>query len=193
MAIFTQSVTAADVLSGITTDDTKWAGANLDTQLSTMNTNIQSVDTDVNKMLPIYKIDIHDLVNNSKYYAVSGTWASRTAGAMTGGRALSNTATGAQNDEIALSNIYFPEDGDYTAYIMTWNYDDCGIVTLEIDGSSEGTVDTYDGSGVGDATDTITLSSMTKGLHNLNLKMATKNASSSAYKLNLQGLVVVKA
>lgn len=34
MAIFTQSISAADVLAGLTTDDTKWKGANIDARLN---------------------------------------------------------------------------------------------------------------------------------------------------------------
>lgn len=45
MAIFTQTVSAADILSGLTTDDTKWAGANIancDYVLTTLWTELQT-------------------------------------------------------------------------------------------------------------------------------------------------------
>jgi len=45
MAIFTQAITATDVLAGLTTDSTKWAGANianLDTLLSTLMSNVET-------------------------------------------------------------------------------------------------------------------------------------------------------
>jgi len=49
MAIFTQAITAADVLAGLTTDSTKWAGANI----ANLDATVSGVETYVKKRVYI--------------------------------------------------------------------------------------------------------------------------------------------
>jgi aerobic-type carbon monoxide dehydrogenase small subunit (CoxS/CutS family) len=68
----------------------------------------------------------------------------------------------------------------------------CGIATVEVDGTSVGTVDTYSAASEVDHVVT-TLSGIvvaSSAMHTLTMLMATKNASSTGYVLLLQWLTL---
>lgn len=99
------------------------------------------------------------------------------------------THSPAQND--AVSYTVTLAAGTWSISLMTYNTATTGIVTINLDGSSVGTVDTYNvgtgSSAIGNAIATITgVTVSTTGLHTLQLKMASKNPSSGGYAGVLQ-------
>lgn len=84
------------------------------------------------------------------------------------------------NDE--RSNSFFLRAGTYTFRLRGLTTNAAGIATVYVDGVSQGTIDMYAvsaASGVG----TLSIAVLTDGYHTLNLKMASKNGSSSNYNL----------
>lgn len=95
---------------------------------------------------------------------------------------MQNTSN-AQNDAISWDVVL--SAGTWNATIWVRKSSNTGIITLNIDGSSAGTADTYNGSA---AYAKVTINGWTvsaTGKHTVQIKMATKNASSSAYNVGL--------
>lgn len=117
--------------------------------------------------------------------ATVGTWATANWGTAfpNSGFGIQNTS-GAQNDAIAWQ---FPlAAGHYTINLAVRQSTNTGIVTVEIDGTSVGTLDTYNAAGGTNALQSLTgVSIAADGLHEIRLLMASKNASSAGYTLNI--------
>lgn len=128
---------------------------------------------------------------NANYRAKAGTWASTGAGPTNWiGDTVQNTATGTINDEIGLGSFFIPTDGIYTIDILGVTGGESGISHVLIDSVDKGTIDWY---GVGSNNARLTGSlTLTKGAVAISLKMASKNASSTAYRLYLQSVIIHK-
>lgn len=113
-----------------------------------------------------------------------GTWAAAIDGGQPGGFYIRNS-TIAQNDTLNLGNVQF-DAGTYKFVFFGTTGPDQAIVTLLIDDVSVGTVDTYSGSTTYATTKTISgVTIASAGAHTVKVKLATKNASSSAYFIRL--------
>jgi len=98
-----------------------------------------------------------------------------------------NTAAAAVNDYLEWSNVYIPA-GTWTVAVACFRGNTTAIATVSIDGSSVGTVDTYNASPLGDVL-SITGVSIAEGLHTVRVTAATKNAAGTAtYLLRLSRL-----
>lgn len=112
-----------------------------------------------------------------------GTWAPSQDSALYLAVSTTNSATKAQNDEISW---------DVTLAAGTWTLDFYytqsaagGIATITLGAISVGTVDTYNASTVKNVHTAITAIAVgTTQKYRLKFKMATKNASSTAFQLN---------
>jgi len=82
------------------------------------------------------------------------------------------------NDE--RSNSFFLRAGTYTFRLRGLTTSTAGIATIYIDGVSQGTIDMYAAAAASGA-GTLAITVTTDGYHTLNIKMASKNASSSNY------------
>lgn len=71
--------------------------------------------------------------------------------------------------------------GTYTLTVVTFKDTDRGIMTVAIDGTSVGTLDTYDTQAVLIDSTLTGLAVTSTAVHTLKITMATKNASSSSY------------
>lgn len=130
--------------------------------------------------------------------ATTGTWAVGhwenesglgpfvyNGGSTVGAVGFQNTSA-AQNDAVSWDVTLSP--GTWNAAIWVRKSTNTGIITLLLDGVSMGTVDTYNGS-VAYAKVTITGFTVTvTGHQTLQIKMATKNGSSSGYVVAMFGI-----
>jgi hypothetical protein len=99
-----------------------------------------------------------------------------------GAQSFANAVGTAQNDEVG----WFVNLGAGTWEAKFWvrKSTNTAIITLNLDGASQGTVDTY---AAAPAAATLSITGWTvatSGKHTISIKAATKNASSSAYVLN---------
>ena len=89
-------------------------------------------------------------------------------------------AAAAINDE--RSNSFFLRAGTYTFRLRGLTTNAAGIATIYIDGVSQGTIDMYAAAAASGA-GTLSITVVGDGYHKLNIKMASKNGSSSNYSL----------
>lgn len=100
-------------------------------------------------------------------------------------------STVAQNDEITFQCPM--EAGTWTIEAMNLRASNNGIMTFSIDGSSVGTIDTYSAVTSKNAVGSIAgITVATTGMKTLSLKIATKNGSSSGYRINLQFICLTR-
>lgn len=83
------------------------------------------------------------------------------------------------NDETTVKFNLAP--GSYTLFILGATNASYGTTTVSIDGISQGTIDWYSASITFNVIKTIGITINSNAIHSLNLKVATKNASSSGY------------
>lgn len=105
-------------------------------------------------------------------------WATRTQNSalLSGGWLQSS---GAQNDEVSW-DIWL-DAGTYKFAMVHSDDSNRGIYSVQLDGVEKGTIDAYAAGNTHNVYDEITGIAVTAGLKVFKLKMATKNASSSAY------------
>jgi len=97
----------------------------------------------------------------------------------------------AQNDEISYK-VYLTA-GTYTLWTLGKSDTTMAIWTITIDGNSIGTLDYYGGSVVRNTIKSITgISVASSGIKLVNIKAATKNASSSDYHLGIQRIAFAR-
>lgn len=123
---------------------------------------------------------------------VQGTWATFEDASQPVHHIYLHNGTGtAQNDEITFPVALATGTYKFEIYYVKGN--NCGILTLQIDGSSVGTIDMYNGSTSYDISGSITgIVVATAGLKTVSLKIATKNASSSNYRMNLTACSLIR-
>jgi hypothetical protein len=121
--------------------------------------------------------------------ATVGTWAPVThtdATYIFAGAGWQNSSS-AQNDSISWDNVHLAP-GTWDLTIHHRKSTNTAIITVNIDGSSVGTVDTY-AAAVARGAGLISAFTITTGhLHTVQLLNATKNGSSSAYNTTLHAL-----
>jgi hypothetical protein len=118
-------------------------------------------------------------------------WSSRLqSNAQIGGGYL-RTDTGAQNNEISW-DIWLDVGTYKYAQIYNKNTDE-GIYSVQLDGVEKGTIDAYAAAPANNAYTEITgITVSTAGVKNFKLKMATKNASSSAYNAYINSVAWIR-
>ena len=112
--------------------------------------------------------------------ATSGTWAPVTTASQMLCGTLENS-TAAQNDYVEWDTAPLL-GGTWSLRFAHISGSNRGIYTVSIDGTSIGTVDGYNSTNVYNIFSTIAGITLTDGRHKVRFTMATKNASSSAYK-----------
>lgn len=124
---------------------------------------------------------------------IAGTW-TRIGANVGSGAAGWNAAqsAGAQNEEIQYKCILAA--GTYSIYLNVDKDVNRGIYTVSIDSVSAGTSDSYNSSRIANVILTLTTSLVvaTSKLVTVNVKMASKNASSSAYYGTLNAIEFVR-
>lgn len=113
---------------------------------------------------------------------IAGTWVYQGANTGTGnGGGFSVQSNGAQNEEVTYK--IFLNAGTYRCFVLADKDVNRGIYTITLNGSSIGTGDGYNGSRISDAKIDINAALViaTSAVYTMNVKMATKNASSAGY------------
>lgn len=96
-----------------------------------------------------------------------------------------------QNEELHYK-CFLPA-GTYTFRLLHTTYSNQGIVTLSVDGSDEGTIDTYSAGVVNGVVSDVTSIVVASGKWlDVKMKMATKNGSASAYGLIFYHMSFIK-
>jgi len=156
MAVFTQALSAADVLD----------------------------------VLEIFHFDATQSTNC--FGAKAGTWQHSAAVSWLTGARLINDVTEALNDEVSLGIIWFPVTASYEVTIHYNKDTDYGECHVLIGGVDKGDFDCYAAAPTPNNEETVAVGSITKGYHELTLKASAKNAASTAYRLGIMGVSVVK-
>lgn len=95
------------------------------------------------------------------------------------------TSSGAQNDEISFDLVL--AKGTWSIETMYFKNTDSGIISVQIDGAQQGTIDTYAAALSRNNRSTISGIVISQaGKHRLTLKMTAKNASSTNYYGRIQ-------
>ena len=122
--------------------------------------------------------------------ATVGTWAGAVwtdVSFLASGSASGRTnSSAAQNDAIAYKLSM--SAGTWTISAFVRESTNTGIITFQVDGTTVGTGDTYAASVVPNSVSVTGVSIATSGVHEIRLVMATKNASSTGYILDLLSL-----
>lgn len=128
---------------------------------------------------------------DSHFFAKSGAFALATVNAWTG-QVLKNGA-GLQNDEVNLGNFVIEEEGTFTFYVNCEKNTANGIMTIYLNGTSKGTIDTYAAASSFNEEETLNLGTLTEGVYSLSIKMATKNGAATAYVGVISSAAVYKS
>lgn len=174
MAIFTPTITAAQVLAALTTDTTKWAGASIDGKISQFN--------------PLFYYD----VLNDSVEAIAGTWDTATHASDWLGKYLRNFTTHAINDRVGIGNFFVPVAGTYTAYLIATTDSTHGMAHFIINGTDCAQIDCYSAVAAHNAVLSASLGTLTVGQKNLSISVDSKHASSTDYNMAFQAIIIVK-
>lgn len=100
-------------------------------------------------------------------------------------------ASAAQNDEVTFP-IYL-KAGTWELQMLVVQLSSSGIATILLDNVSQGTLDTYQAGFNYNIIKTLSgISVATSGLKTLSIRMATKNASASSYRINVTMITLLK-
>lgn len=117
--------------------------------------------------------------------ATVGTWAQSNPGDVASIYAgmIANAATSAQNDAIAWDLPLAA--GTWDVHIWVRRSTNTAIITVQFDGVDKGTADTYNGAAAYTKLSVTGIAVASTAKTRVNLKAATKNASSSSYVLGI--------
>lgn len=119
---------------------------------------------------------------------VVGTWSLVSSGSWVNHQRFNSTT--AQNDEASCS-IYLAA-GTYKLVVLAGKNSNCAIVEFFLDATSLGTFDTYAAGAVSASTEITGITVSSAGIKTFRCLCGSKNASSSAYRLNFSGAVFQK-
>lgn len=115
-----------------------------------------------------------------------GTWGLIVSSTSIKNAWLENTSN-TQNDEADWNVVLGP--GTWTMEILSNKGSDSGIIDVQLDGVSEGTIDQYDGAGPLNVSQSVAgIVVVEGGQKELKFLMSTKNASSSGYRARFTGI-----
>ncbi len=122
------------------------------------------------------------------YESAVGTWTFAVATGRPGNKQIAST--GAQNESVTYRRHL--SAGTWKLQIVGTVANSLGIYTVYLDGTSVGTIDAYAASSSWGTLSLTGITVPTTGLHEITLKMATKNASSSAYGGQLSDIMLTR-
>lgn len=121
----------------------------------------------------------------TRTFSEVGTWARTANNGQLGMGSYGNSASQALNDEVVYDVAL--DAGTWTITVIGQTTTSAGISTVYLDATSVGTLDWYSASGVNNVVKQITgITVAAPGVYALKLKMASKNASATAYRLTAQ-------
>lgn len=127
----------------------------------------------------------------AKTFSQVGTWGRGNSGSYLGLGLFSNSASQALNDEIVYKVAL--DSGTWTFTFIGQTNSASGISTAYLDSTSLGTSDWYSASGTNNVVKQITgIVISSPNVYDLKLKMTSKNASSTNYRLSLHLITLVR-
>ena len=100
-------------------------------------------------------------------------------------KSVNNNPGYALNDECYFP-IYVLDTGSKTLNFLGETHLNAGISTIKVDGVSKGTIDWYAADAV-NVVKSVSIGALTAGIHEMTIKMASKNALSTAYGMWFSG------
>jgi len=194
MAIGTQSITIPISNSQLATPFTGIKANSWGYYLAQDQTN-KGVALTVSTNTPYFycatKVSGTELYNYSlfpKITAVSGTWVVNSDANNYPYGANLKVNVPAIND--AFSFLVYLDIGSYNINFLSYNYPGAGIVTLQVDGASVGTVDLYDAGGTYNNIGSVAITIAAAGTKTIKFLCATKNPSSSDYAMLINDVLI---
>jgi len=130
--------------------------------------------------------------NDPVFVDITGTWQIEAPPFGIEFRLNNEGVAANQNDEVELGIVRFPKAASYTMYLTVYKGTSEGIAHPMLDGVDVGGLfDLYDGSGVNIVTLSASLGAQAVGIKLIGLKVASKNASSGGYRLNIYSVIIV--
>ena len=127
-----------------------------------------------------------DVYSNQKAHLNWNTLTVRTQCIHNGYR----SGSGAQNNYVSWDVVLAA--GTWTVSLLYWQNTDCGIVSVQFDGVTKGTIDCYGPASDNYRADVPNINVPTTKKIELKLLMATKNVSSSNYHCGLQHVILIR-
>ena len=156
------------------------------TTITTSTSTSSSTSTTVADGLLPWNINIEPVHVTS---VIAGTWLTEVNAAQYKNGWWTNT--GNQNDEITYETAL--EAGTYSIFLVTITNSDQAILTITLGGVAAGTIDCYSAITAFSVTKSLTgIVLSTSGTQTLNIKAATKHASSSAYRVRLSTIAIIR-
>jgi len=119
-------------------------------------------------------------LHSDDYHVIAGTWSVVDYSGQHLGCVLSNYSAAALNDEISVP-FFAPSTSALTLNIRCVTNSVSGIITVYVDGQSQGTLDLYSASEQYNVIKTISITPARAGINILRLRVTDHNASSSDY------------
>lgn len=138
---------------------------------------------------PIYGFDNPTPTSSTGTFVYNVAWTDMGTAGPWGGYGWYNSSS-AQNDQLTWT--LFIARGTYAIKVRGRKSSNLGILTIKVDGSSVGTIDFYNATPAYLASALTGISVSTGGSHTVQIIVATKNASSSNYLINLLDLIVYR-
>jgi len=133
-----------------------------------------------------------DCCNGVTPFTISGTWAAVTEANEYLGKSYANDATHLNTDKLGFGTFIIPFEGAYEARIVGRQDTTYARYHLYIDGASAGYFEGYAAAPTYNNTQTISLGTLTKGVHTLVLFPATRHASSTNYYCRVDSIDIWK-
>jgi hypothetical protein len=132
-----------------------------------------------------------DVLNNS-FQTRAGNWATQDNVGFWLGKYVDNSGSDAQNDHVSIGAFNVPTAGTYTIYITATQNTNCGIAHVYVNGVDVAQIDTYNAVSSESVVFTDSLGTLSAGIKNVSLKVATKNAASTGYRLQFESVTIIK-
>jgi hypothetical protein len=183
-----RGITSADILSAITSDSTQFAGADIDQAISTTQDTILDLirDRDV-----VFAWVYCNTGLTTGFKARNGTWDESAAADFYLGSHMRNSSAG-QNNSVSIGAFMVKEATTYTAYIIHQTANSHGKIHLLLNDVDKGSSDAYSVGVEYNQISTISIGSLSVGLHCVTLKISDKNAGSDGYNSATGAVFIVK-
>jgi len=164
-----------------------WADADLVAAIKAVTDNLPD-DGSLNDLASIFsnqkKYWHWHALRSDEYRVVSGTWSLVDHPGQHLGCVLSNQSAAALNDEIRIP-FSVPSTDSLTLNIRCYTDSYSAIITIYVDGQSQGTLDLYSSLPAYNTIKTISITPARAGINILRLRVSDRNSSSSDYRCQI--------
>lgn len=132
------------------------------------------------------------VVNPYNYNTVNGTWTRAADSNFYENIKLVNSAPHNQNDAVCIGHFYAETAEEYTFKIIVQTGPVAGIIHVMLNNVDKAQIDNYAADTSYNVIKTVSLGDLAVGQHTIVLKVATKHASASAYRLTFTNVMIAK-